>query len=310
MKLSLAPISLHHYFDTDKEKRTILELVRECGFTCIDYDVKKEYLEGDFEAHAMALRKNMEELGMYAGQAHAPILDPFDPQSNHLEYFRKSLVFCQIAGIPHIVIHAGAVKGNTREEFFENNTAFYRSLIPFAEKTGVGILIENIGHYEDPYFLWNGKDLRELIDCVDHPLFNACWDVGHANLFWKKDCDQYSSVTALGEKLLALHVHDNCGYFEKTYRHHRIDMHAMPFSSFYASVNYDALIQGLIDIGYKGTFNFETNVPVKPVRPSFEYNGEIVRKLEKLPISLWKQTNVLLYEIGKYMLESYGIFEE
>ena len=137
MKLSLAPISLHHYFDTDKEKRTILELVRECGFTCIDYDVKKEYLEGDFEAHAMALRKNMEELGMYAGQAHAPILDPFDPQSNHLEYFRKSLVFCQIAVIRHIVIHAGAVKGNTREEFFENNTAFYRSLIPFAEKTGV-----------------------------------------------------------------------------------------------------------------------------------------------------------------------------
>ncbi len=309
MKLSLSPISLHHYFDTDKEQRTILELIKESGFLCVDYDVKKDYLDGDYTDHAERLRKNLEELGMSAPQAHAPILDPFNPESNHLEYFKKSFDFCKIVGIPHIVIHAGAIEGNTREEYFERNTAFYRSLIPYVEETGVGVLIENIGHYENPHFLWNGKDLRELIDRVDHPLFNACWDVGHANLFWKKDCDQYSSMIALGDKLKALHVHDNCGYFEKTYRHHRIDMHAMPFSSFYASVNYDALIQGLIDIDYQGTFNFETNVPVKPVRPSFEYEGEIVRKLEKLPLPLWKQTTALLYEIGKFMMESYGIFE-
>ena len=79
--------------------------------------------------------------------------------------------------------------------------------------------------------------------------------------------------------------------------------------SLYDSVNYDALIQGLIDIGYQGTFNFEVNVPVKTVRYSFEYQGEIVRKLEKLPLDLMKQYTSLLYNIGKFMLETYGIFE-
>ena len=50
MKLSLAPISLDRYFDADKDQRTILELTRDCGFTCVDYDVKMKYLEGDYVA--------------------------------------------------------------------------------------------------------------------------------------------------------------------------------------------------------------------------------------------------------------------
>ena len=43
MKLSLAPISLDRYFDTDKDMRTILELTRDCGFTYIDYDIKVKF---------------------------------------------------------------------------------------------------------------------------------------------------------------------------------------------------------------------------------------------------------------------------
>lgn len=310
MKLSLAPISLDRYFDTDKDMRTILELTRDCGFTYIDYDIKQKYLDGDYIEIAERLKKNLTELGITAAQAHAPIINPFNPgEVDYMDAYRKSLHFCQIVGIPRIVIHAGCLPDNTKEEFMANNIAFYRSMIPFMEETGVEILLENIGHYADSYYLRNGAELRELIDALDHPMFGACWDVGHANLYNKKDCEQYSSVVALGDKLKALHVHDNCGYFEKSYRHHRIDMHTMPYVSLYASVNYDALMQGLVDIGYQGTFNFETNAPVPPVRFSFEYEGEIVRKLEKLPIPLWKQMNVLLYDIGKFMLETYGLFE-
>ncbi|MBR7162309.1 MAG: sugar phosphate isomerase/epimerase [Clostridia bacterium] len=309
MKLSIAPIALNHYFDTDQEQRTILEFFRDCGYTCVDYEIRMPYIQDDEQLHAKRLRETLAELGMTAPQAHAPIVDPFDPESDHLTVFRRSLEFCKIVGIPWVVIHAGEVKGATKEEFQAANREFYRSLIPYMEETGVGVLLENIGHYEQDYYLKNGAELRELIDVLDHPMFGACWDVGHANLNWKKDCEQYSSVVALGDKLKALHVHSNAGYFEKSHRHHRIDMHGLPYMSLYDSVNYDALIQGLIDIGYEGTFNFEVNVPVKTVRYSFEYKGEIVRKLEKLPLDLAKQYNVLLYNIGKYMLETYGIFE-
>ena len=79
MKLSLAPISLDRYFDTDKDMRTILELTRDCGFTYIDYDIKQKYLEGDYIEHAERLKKNLAELGMTAAQAHAPIINPMNP---------------------------------------------------------------------------------------------------------------------------------------------------------------------------------------------------------------------------------------
>ena len=52
------------------------------------------------------------------------------------------------------------------------------------------------------------------------------------------------------------------------------------------------------------TFHIEIVTP-----DGLEYEGEIVRKLEKLPIPLWKQMNVLLYDIGKFMLETYGLYE-
>ena len=82
MKLSIAPIALHHYFDTDKDQRTILEFVRECGFTCVDYDIKADYLNGDYKAHAKRLRDNLAELGMTAPQGHAPIQNPFAYAAN------------------------------------------------------------------------------------------------------------------------------------------------------------------------------------------------------------------------------------
>ena len=310
MKLSRAPIALNHYFDTDKDQRTILEIVKDCGFTCVDYEIKNAYLDGDYREHAKRLRQNLSELGMTAPQAHAPIYSPFENgDGTDIEVFIKSLDFCKIAGIPQVVVHSCEIKGASREEFTEANVRFYRSLIPYMEETGVCVLLENIGHYEQDYYLRNGADLRALIDAIDHPMFGACWDVGHANLNWKKDCEQYSSIVALGDKLKALHVHSNSGYFEKSHRHHRIDMHTIPYMSLYDSVNYDALIQGLIDVGYRGTFNFEINAPVKTVRYSFEYKGEIVRKLEKLPMDLFKQFNVLIYNIGKYMLETYGVYE-
>ena len=308
MKLSFAnfPMELTNEFAFDELGG--LKCIRECGFTCTDFNITEAHLGDDFEARAELLKKELEECGMTAPQAHAPISNALDPEKpNSMLLFERSLRFCQIVGIPMVVIHACTVKGNTREEYYANNVEFYRSLIPAAEKTGVMILVENIGHAADDNFLRTGADLREMIDLINHPLFGACWDTGHGNLTKQ---NLYETIITLGDKLKALHVHDNVAYFEPSYRHHRIDMHTTPFATQYASVNYDALLQGLIDIGYKGTFNFEVLTMTRSIRPAFTYNGEVVRTLEKPPIFLWKQAQILLYNTGKYMLECYGLFEE
>ena len=43
------------------------------------------------------------------------------------------------------------------------------------------------------YFINSGRDMREFIDYVGHPLFHGCWDTGHAN------CEgaQYEEILAL-----------------------------------------------------------------------------------------------------------------
>ena len=238
------------------------------------------------------------------------MLNPIKHREEAIELSRRGLSFCRAAGIPSMVVHPGAVRGNTREEFFDANVSFYRALIPFAEESGVMVLAENIGNYADPYYLWNGADLCELIDRIGHPLFGACWDIGHANHFHTRDCDQYSSIMALGDKLIGIHAHDNCGYITDMNKHSRLDMHTFPIFGGPASVNWDAVLQGLVDVGYKGTFNFETVAPSASQSEPFYHNGKQVTRLNRMPLSVWQAFNTALYAMGKEMLSAYGVCEE
>lgn len=312
MKLSMATSSLTCYIDAGIDEKTTLQAMKDSGFTCLDYEITDAMLEGDYEQRAAEKKAMLEELGLTTPQGHAPMYNPLNPPEDIdlIDLYTRTLKFCKVIGIPQVVIHPGAFKGNTREEFFEKNVAFFRRLIPAAEETGVGVLIENIGNYADPHCLWTGADLREMLDRVDHPLFTACWDVGHANHFWPEHGNQYDSIVALGDKLTALHVHENCGYFEEPRKHHRIDMHTVPYSSVHSPLSFDAVLQGLKDIGYKGTFSFECLFPAKKGQASFVYKGEQVTRLQMLPLSLWTKANAVVYEMGKYMLETYDMFEE
>ena len=90
-----------------------------------------------------------------------------------------------------------------------------------------------------------------------------------------------------------------------------IDMHMMPYASLYSSVNWDAVMQGLKDIRYQGTFNFETPaVSACKRRPDFVYQGEVLDRLKAPSFEVWKAGTQLLHAIGKSMLEAYDMYEE
>lgn len=310
MKLSLSNCSLNRFISDDFTWNLAMKEFRESGFSVTDFDISDVEVS-DWKKNGALAKQWLSESGVTAAQAHAPGVNPLELKSEKERMaIEDSFRFCKEAGIPALVVHPGAKKGNAEDEFFERNAAFYRSLIPVMEETSVFLLIENIGNYADPYYLQNGDKLRCLVDMVDHPLALACWDVGHANHFYADDCDQYTSILALGDKLGALHVHDNCGYFNDSNKHHRIDMHTMPYASLYASVNYDKVLKGLIDIGYCGTFNFESIVGNPSINyEPFEQNGKIYDKLHKPSIEVWKAYNKALYEAGRFMLTAYDVFE-
>lgn len=310
MKLSLSNCGANEYLAFGETKRSTLAALRACGFTHVDVEILAEDVAERAEEHAMELRALLAELELTASTAHAPCINPVKHPEQALFHMIHALRFCKTAGIPVVVMHPGAVKGNTREEFFESNAAFFRLLIPHVEETGVTVAIENIGNYDDPYFLWNGFDLRDLIDRVDHPLIAACWDIGHANHFFQKDCEQYRSIVALGEKLVAIHAHDNCGYIADSYKHARMDLHTMPYFAHPASVNWDAVLQGLKDVGYRGTFNFEVNAGVSSECEDFVHNGKLLNTLKRPSLKTWQAVNTALYAIGCEMLQAYGMLEE
>ena len=125
MKLSFANFPLEYIPDFPLNDKNVLGIIRECGFTCTDYNITLAHLDENWEVRANKLKATLADLGMSAPQAHAPIVNPFDPGDvDYMDIYEKSLRFCAVAGIPMVVIHAGAIKDNTREEYFEKNVAF------------------------------------------------------------------------------------------------------------------------------------------------------------------------------------------
>ena len=310
MKLSLSTSALDAFIASGLTDRAVIETIRRCGFSEVDYDMTWADFNDPVKT-GQELRSALADNGIRAGMAHAIGFDFANPRNrDKVSTLKNCFVFCREAGIPAIVVHPSAVPGNTREQFFDMNLTFYRSLIPFCEETGVGLLLENIGNPMDPYFLLSGSDLREMVDGVGHPLCTACWDIGHANHFSAKDYPQYESIKSLGDKLTAIHFHDNAGNFDDPCDHIRVDMHMIPFMSWVGTVNYDAVLQGLIDVGYKGTFNLElSGGQVRRFVVPFEKDGVRQEKLRHPSLDLWVKIYSTVYEIGRYMLETYGVFE-
>ena len=215
----------------------------------------------------------------------------------------RSIEVCHILGIPRTVVHACTHESFTEEEFIRYNKMFYGDLLPFAEKRGVMLMTENWDN--DGTHFSTGRQLRALIDEIGHPLLAACWDTAHGNIAKSaREIGQYENIVALGERLKGMHISDNFGDV-----HH----HSWPFAGI---INFDQVMQGLRDVSYDGCFTFEAsytllhhkNIPYH--REAWEHNGQSVTTLLDPPVFLKQRAVDLLYDTGKYLLESYGCFEE
>jgi len=83
------------------------------------------------------------------------------------------------------------------------------------------------------------------------------------------------------------------------------DTHLLPFLG---TMNLDALMNGLRDIGYEGYFTFEVGgIFTSPSRRR-PYAADT--RLAKAPLALKQAAERYMYEMGKCILETYGCFEE
>lgn len=298
MKLATTTGDYIAYTDSQSEA---LEHIRKAGFKYADYNFCLDYMNrsgvysADFETHIHNISEVADRIGIKLVQAHSPMGKPLLDDGSFLADTMRCVDACGAWGIQNIVVHSGYAPGLSKEETFEQNKAFFMPLLERAERYGVNILVENFNKMSkvDTYWIDNAPDLLSMINCVNHPLFHAVWDVGHANM---QEMPQDQALLLLGDHLRALHIHDNMG---------DQDTHLVPFLG---TLNLDAVINGLLYIGYNGYFTFEVGSFFTPAQSRRQYSRD--NRLVSAPIELRDAFERYLYDLGKCILEKYACFEE
>ncbi len=284
------------------------------GFRHLDYNFYSAIFPGSpflgdrWLDNVEAARREAERIGVDFVQAHSPNYNPLDPKVDHeagMLATLRSIEACGRLGIRNIVVHPGMTGELTypdgRDEYFRSNRDFYRSLFPAMEKWNVNVLIENSAEANmgTRYFFMTGQEMRDFADYVGHPLLHCNWDIGHANM---RGTDQREDILAMGDHLRGLHIQDNFG---------ACDEHIAPFMG---TTDMDAVMQGLVEIGYKGYFTFEAeNMLLTYGRwPHRRRQAPSVtdRRLAVPPLELRRKAVAFLYEIGRSILSAYDCFEE
>lgn len=270
MKLSIETYVLRERYDDE----TALQMIKNAGFDAFDYSFfwvseDKDMLGEDYLDKALKLREFADSLNISCNQAHAPFdltyKDNFD--LSNLNYLRlvRSIEAAAILGAPNIIVHL--IKNNLPKDFdfYGENIKFINSLLPYCQKFGIALSIENlfirnkITRKYKPVF----KTAQEHLDFVEgfnSEFVNICIDVGHLNVLNISAGDYIKKLNS--KNLKALHIHDNDG---------REDSHLLPYSQ---NINFDKIAKALKEIEYNGDLTLE----VPGYLESF--------KTEKIPLAL------------------------
>lgn len=270
----------------------VAEFLIDAGFDALDmsFFLKNTEIYGDNRLALMReLRAYVESRGAVWNQAHAlfPTIrqggTPEDEEYNRTtpKMIEENIRMCEVLGVPQIVIHPIAFLGANKEENLAHNIEYYRPFVHVAKECGVRVLVENMwGYHRDlpgrivENVCSNGKELAYYADTFAHEFsapdnVGVLVDVGHAALVGLNPDDMIREVG--GERLFGLHLHD-----VDFYR----DNHTLPYL---CNLNYEAILNALVDVRYKGDITFEA--------------GNVFKNF---PSALLPEVARLMFRVGDY----------
>lgn len=220
---------------------------------------------------ARELRKIGEDNGIRCNQSHAPFPVSCPAIRDRL---KRALECSAEVGAEICVIHPDNDKSP------EENAEMYLELLPFAKSCGVKMATENMWNWAPGWThithaaCSTSESFRKHIEAVNDDFLVACLDIGHAEIQGAGD-GAANMIRALGDKLQALHIHDN---------NLRDDSHQIPFSM---SVDFDEVVRALKEIGYSGWLTLESGTYMKQFDASNALQGvcdmaEAVRRLDRM----------------------------
>ena len=250
-------------------------MVKEWGFDAVDANIDhllsgRSIVEGNIPQaliaggeDCMALFKPWAEAAKKYGvdnyQAHAPFPSLVHPVGSDinlrmLEVLKNMLRGCDLMDCRNLIIHPfflGYDKQLSPEDEWNVNIESYAKLIPTAREYGVTVCLENMfTGYRGKIYAACCSDIDQACRMVDElnalagqRCFGLCLDTGHMLLC---GLDAYKTITQLGSRISAFHIHDNDG---------RNDQHLAPYMGI---LDWERFIAGVRDIGFDRTLSFET----------------------------------------------------
>ena len=297
MKIATTIAEVLSYVDLNAAEA--VEFYRETGFKYLDFSFYHAVTRPDhplmkegWKEWVLAAKKAAEDGGIQWVQAHLPACKLIgEGKELGLKACLRAIEACGILDIENAVIHSSFAEGDfrypqDRDAYFAANKPFLDALVPAMEKHGVRVLLENSCQVNTRglYFPMTAADLNAFIAHLGHPLFGACWDIGHAHI---EGLDQRDELVALGNNLKAVHIHDNNG---------RSDQHQPVFNG---TLNWDSFLRGLKDSGFEGPFTYEID-GFLPYTKEPDSLADLRR--EKKRDSLKDQ-----YKTAKQLLAAYGM---
>lgn len=269
----------HHILRSTFGEEKAFKVLKNSGFDATDYSFHEwpaddPVLGDDFENYTKKTREYMEASGLVCPQCHAPfdfvIGEPLDDSSlNYLKTIR-AVRAAAVLGADHIAVHSIYSPVVTKEEEWKANLAFFRSLIPVCEDTGVKIAIENLPLQASD----TPEQINDMIKELDSPWFGALLDTGHAMISGITP-DEYIRRLDPGI-LLGLHIQDMSD---------KKDRHWIPYMG---EIDWDAFLSALKEYGYAGDFSLE-----------------IIHFMESVPADLLPDAHCYAAAVGKHLINKF-----
>lgn len=211
--------------------------------TLVEIGVKRTFITARHPRHAEVMQKIL-DAGLICDNYHASVRGEKNGVVFEMKHFRfdgiegdymlelllENIDNCAKYGIPVLVVHGAG--GKPEEEWPDVYYQRTRKLLDHAKKKGVTIAFENLG---------NAQNLFQIFE--KFPEASFCWDCGHQNC----NSPETRYMQTLGNKVVALHIHDNsCEY--------RKDLHMIPYDS---KIDFDEVAYDIAKSGYDGTMMLE-----------------------------------------------------
>ncbi len=264
-------------------KYTDWESMKSHGYDYVDYG---EFIntdnhifslnEEEFRVFMLEERCEIEEAGLSVYQTHGPWRCPpqdgtKEERAERMEKMKRSIRGTAYLGGKCMVIHPIMPFGlgpDRADDVWQENKLFFAELLKTAKEEKVIICLENMPFRDFP--MSSAEQIYAFVKEMNSPWFQMCLDTGHCM------CKGESPAEALklcGDKVKALHIHDNDG---------NNDWHWIPFLG---NVDWDAFRDELRNIPEDVPLNLETAIKAE------------------IPEELRKYFNKGLVKIARYLVE-------